>query len=155
MNSLQQFDNSLIDLDREAIESLVKSQFDGIESGEVDPIKAFVFSHKLLEFAKQLQESLKTHISGLQGEYNGLRISDVKTGSKFNYNNCGDIKYNKLVESFNDLKNAISEREAFLKTIKQPLTEVDTETGETFEIKPPVNTFSISTKVEWLPKNTK
>lgn len=137
-------------MNKESIQNLIKSQVELIESGEVDPIKAFVFSHKLLEFAKQLQENLKSHVSGISGEFNGIRISEIKTGSKFDYSNCGDVEYNSLIQEFTRLKNAISEREKFLKTIKQSTIAGNPETGETWEINPPVNTFSISTKVEWL-----
>lgn len=150
MNSIQKLDYGLLEMNKEAIENLVSNQIELIENGEIDPINALVFSHKLLEFAKQLQASIKPHVSGVKGEYNGLRLSEVKTNSKFNYYECGDVKYNNLIESLEQAKNAVSEREKFLKTIKENTISGDPETGETWEIKPPVNTFSISTKIEWL-----
>lgn len=150
MKELQQLNNSLLDMDKEAIQNLIKSQVELIESGEIDPIKAFIFSHKLLEFAKQLQENLKTHVSGISGEFNGLRLSEVKTGSKFDYSNCNHHYLNELYQQLEAIKLEIKNEENFLKQINTSIEVVDRETGETHELKAPINTFSISTKVEWI-----
>lgn len=60
---------------------------------------------------------------------NGATI-DTQQRTNYDYKACNDPVWNRL-------KEELSAREAFLKTIKEPLTTVDTATGDTVTIQPP------------------
>ena len=149
-NELKTLDNNILNMSKDDIQLLTNDFMQTVYNGEVDTIKAFVFSQKLLELSSQINAKLKEEIKGTKGEFNGLRISEVKTGSRFDFSGCGSIKLAALNDNLASLKDAIKCEENFLKSLKEPLGVYDPETGETFELKPPVNTYSLSIKVEWL-----
>lgn len=65
---------------------------------------------------------------------NGATI-DCQQRTTHNYKLCNDPEYNRLYQ-------ALKDREAFLKSLKEPITIVDTQTGETATIQPPTITIS-------------
>lgn len=139
-----------INMSKAEIHASVAALLDEIDEGNVDPMEIFIFSHKLLEFATALHTNAKPHIQGTNGDFYGLRISEVKAGSTYDFSDCGSHHLNYLVDQQNKYKAAIEREQAFLKGLTHPLQVVDDDTGECYEIRPPVNRFSMVPKVEWL-----
>ena len=135
---------------RAAIAEMVAAYLDEIDEGNLNPVEAFVYSHKLLEFATLLNSNLKQQIKGVKGDFYGLRISEVKTGSIFDYSACNSPRLQFLVEQANKLKESIEREQAFLKALPGPMEVIDNDTGEIYQVRPPVNYYSISSKIEWL-----
>lgn len=62
-------------------------------------------------------------------------VIDNGSRTTYNYKSCNDPEYNRLEKELED-------RKAFLKALKEPLTVVDTASGETVTIQPPTLTIS-------------
>lgn len=88
----------------------------------------------------QALEGAQKHVSGSikEFEYKGVKISVGENGTKYDFTNCGDVKW----ESYKNIESSAAtsrkEREATLKTLKSSLTEVDPDSGEIYTIAPPI-----------------
>jgi len=66
---------------------------------------------------------------GKSFEYNGWKIEAMESGTTYDYSSDAE---------WCTLKEKIKERETFLKSLKAPLEVVNTDTGETTTIVPPI-----------------
>ena len=138
---------------------------DKVNSGEIGVEKVFpalIALDKIVTGDSGKSNGLKDDIKGLMVDYlqkNGegnkseLMINNFKaelreTGVKYNY--TGDPIWERLNFSFKEAEELRKAREERLKTV-QPLkpgqnyaTEVDEDTGEAFEVKPPAKTSTTS-----------
>ena len=117
------------------------------ENGNDDPLAVY----------KQLNDAIKS-LELAKGEIKQLAIDEAeKYGKKFqlhnaefshsvranyDFSNCNDQVYEKISDELNDVKVEKKEREKFLKTVKEPITMVDDETGEVLQINPPAKTYT-------------
>lgn len=81
--------------------------------------------------------------------YNGATLSLFESGVKYDYSNCGDTKYNSLIEQKKEIDAKIKERESFLKTIKEKITIVDEETGEIVTVHAPSKSSTTTVKTTY------
>lgn len=132
-----------ISLSKKDISNSAKNTYQSFISGNINAeqlakkIKAFE------EFLKELKSLSKEEIVSEIQKYGKEGVGGVKvkeTGIKYDYEACNDIVYNRLKEQ---LKN----REAMLKTIKEPKSEIDESTGEVYIISPPIKTSTTSYEV--------
>jgi hypothetical protein len=144
---------SLLNLSKQAITEQAQLIVDAVKEGHIDPLKAMAYTHKLLTMCKEIDANIRPLA---QEALNGSKVSsfecsfsETKTASKFDYAGTGDIEYDRLLEAAEKANKALKEREGFLKSIKSPIEMVDTLTGETYTINPPVNTYSLSLKIEF------
>lgn len=142
--------NNLKNANRAAISEMVAAYMEQIDNGTIDPVETFIFAHKLLEFATLLHSNVKPHVAGVRGDFYGLRISEAKTGSTYDYGVCNSPRWQYLVDEMARIKELMEKEQTFLKSLPAPIEVVDDDTGEVFQIRPPSNSFSISPKVEWL-----
>lgn len=127
-----------------------------IENGTVSPLdvlaqvkcteKSFeLLKEKLMQFA--LEEAEKYEKSF---EYKSVKIERAELGTKYDFSKTNDFKLARIevkVKEFTEQKKA---RETTLKSLKDKMIEVDEETGETFEIFPPIKTSTTGLKVTLL-----
>ena len=74
-------------------------------------------------------------------EYNGVVLSKVESGVKYDYSNCGDPEYNLLIAKQKEIENDIKERKKFLDGIPESGTTIlDEETGEVVKLMPRTKT---------------
>lgn len=74
---------------------------------------------------------------GTEFEYAGNKITKAEHGAKYDYSNCGDPVYEKLLGESTLANDRLKGREIFLKSLKEPLTVVDEDSGEVSKINPP------------------
>ena len=72
-------------------------------------------------------------------------MSELST--KYDYFNCQDVAWNDLTKQITELTEKRKEREAMLKTIKEPITLVDEPTGETWTLNPAIKTSTSGIKI--------
>ncbi len=77
----------------------------------------------------------------------GALYSVKEFGTSYDYSNCGDNKYKKLLEHQEKLKKEIKKREDFLKGISRHETVVDEETSEILTVYPPVKKSSTGVQI--------
>lgn len=119
----------------------------GVAEGITDPVQEYLKVKKGLEFFTQAEKNLKPYFNGTQlnkGEqYFGCDIVEKETGVKYDYSVCNDAEWNDLTARIEKLDAERKEREKFLKGISKPLDSFNTDTGETFQIMPPLKTGSL------------
>jgi hypothetical protein len=129
------------------IATFVRHVKDEILSGEYNPLDVIVqlrAAQKALEvlnfdpeiedavskeYAKHGQKTLK---------WNGADIVEKETGTRYDYSGCSDAKLVELKQAETLAAEARKDREAFLKTLKEPVTLVDESTGAIETVNPPV-----------------
>lgn len=84
-------------------------------------------------------------------EYNGVVLSKVESGVKYDYSNCGDMEYNLLVAKQKEIEKAIKERKRFLDGIPENGTTIlNEETGEVIKLMPKTKTSTTILKAKVL-----
>ena len=125
-----------------------------LESGNVNPLDIllrFKSFEKVFEAIKpRLQELAATEASKYREKtilLLGAEFSIKESGVTYSFDNCGDTEYERRVQALESAKEAVKEREAFLKTINGHLTAVDEVTGEIVTLYPPVRKSSTGVQV--------
>ena len=73
--------------------------------------------------------------------------SIIEAGVKYDYSVCNDAKWNDLSREVESIKEKLKEREAFLKSIKEKIEIIDTESGELNIIYPCIKSSTTTLKV--------
>jgi len=127
----------------------------GLTNGQIIPSDLLRFQkamEKVFEKIKPvLIETTLDEIEkyGKSAVLNGAEFSIIEAGTKYDYSVCDDAKWNDLSKELESIKNKIIERETFLKSIKEKLEIIDTESGELNIINPCVKSSSTTIKVKF------
>ena len=94
----------------------------------------------LEQAGKLIQEDCVDEIEKHSGKatINGAEVIKKETGTKYDYEACGDAKWSNYAHIISSATESRKEREAFLKALKTPLTVADEETGEIVTLNPPI-----------------
>lgn len=145
--------NALLFKSKEEIKDIAFFIFDQVEQGNEDAVKTLSIIHKISLICKEVETNIRPLVQKQVGkeklERFGIKLSEVKTGSTFDYLGTGDKEYERLLKELEAAKTAVKNRESFLKTLDRVCEMVDTETGETYTVTPPINTFSNTLKIEF------
>lgn len=126
-------------------------------SGVFEYLETIKFFEKLKEeiFGSQSKDGdkgFKNHVIDEIRKYGkeyitsrGVKFELAETGTKYDFS--GDPVWSSIVEKIKPLDEDKKKREAFLKSLTKTLIETDPETGETFEVQPPIKTSTSSFKV--------
>lgn len=78
----------------------------------------------------------------------GTKIECAEVGTKYNYEHCGDVKWELLNHQVHSATASLKQREDFLKTVPVGgIDVVDDVSGEVYHIDPPIKTSTSSYKV--------
>lgn len=131
-----------INADKQRIKDIANNVAIQIQDGNYDGIDALIFIKKGSELFKELDTKVRplaeSKSVGVDFQKFGVKITEGMTGVKYDFNTCGDQEYEQLNEVFEAAKEALEERKNFLKSVTKPLELVNTDTGETYTINPPV-----------------
>ena len=141
----------LLNWSKSEITERAKAIVFGVAEGVSDPVQEYLKVKKGLEFFTQAEKNLKPYFNGTQlnkGElYFGCDIVEKESGVKYDYSVCNDPEWNSLNAAIEVAKESLKERETFLKALKKPLDTFDVDSGETFQIMPPLKTGSLGKSV--------
>ena len=73
-------------------------------------------------------------------DYNSAKITEKESGVKYDYDGCCDPVHGKLKSDALFAAERLKERETFLKSLKDPVTIIDEQTGEVVKLNPPAKT---------------
>ena len=125
----------------------------GLTNGQIIPSDLLRFQkamEKVFEKIKPvLIETTLDEIEkyGKSAVLKGAEFSIIEAGTKYDYSGCNDAKWNDLSKELESIKDKLKERETFLKSIKEKLEIIDTESGELNIINPCVKSSSTTLKV--------
>lgn len=138
---------NLLDLNKQYMTDTVRMATQSVTEGHYDAIKALVYAKKGLELFTLLEKSVRPiaeHEAKLaKGEIYSLHSVDVssrESGVKYDYTVCGDNEWSDLKSRHDALTLELKEREEFLKKVNKTMEVVDTDSGETYTINPPLRT---------------
>lgn len=125
-----------------------------VKEGELDPLQlraTIKATEMVLERVnKETQAEQLTAAEKYPGEKFeafGCTMQKGDVYTSYDYASSGDPVYAKLQEIAKQAQAQLKEREAFLKTLKQPLTVVDEGTGEVARLTPPLKKSVAGLKV--------
>jgi hypothetical protein len=115
-----------------------------VKEGEVNPLQLKALFKVMEKVSENVGVLIKEDILSEADKYSekkftafGFEIEKAEVGTKYDYLVCRDPVYNQRLQIFTEAKKQLDERAEFLKSLKEPLTVVDDESGEVATIKPP------------------
>jgi len=134
---------TLKQLDAASIDTLARALVNEVADGTRDGVDLFTLATKLSLFADTLKENVKSYVYGKtlaqKGDkyvLNGVELTPAEIGGKYSFEHCNDPDWDRLDWEVKRWKQSKDERETFLKSLKEPLTTVNDETGEVIRIQP-------------------
>lgn len=125
-----------------------------VKNGEENPLQMLV-QIKAMEKAfkiildkikdNYLKESEKHPGELFQYKGNNIQKGDVKT--EYDYTVCGDPIWEQRKSILDMAENLLKERQEFLKTLREPITLVDDESGEVATVRPPLKKTTPGLKI--------
>lgn len=146
--------NNLLNLNKSYIGDIVKGATASVVNGEYDAVKALVLAKKGQELFGQLEKAIRPIAEDkmilAKGEtYKAFdtEIISGETGVKFDFTHCEDPEWDELKGCEELISSQLKERETFLKTVTKSITLVKEDSGEVYEIKPPVRSGKMGLKL--------
>lgn len=135
----------LIDAKKSNIKNAVETIRNAVKNGDYDSLKGLILAVKGKIFFSDLEKELRPlaendNLYKLEKNYSihDTSIEQAATKTDYDFDNCNDNEYNELVEKIGVLTILKKQREEFLKSLIKAIEMVDTKTGETFTINPPI-----------------
>ena len=133
-----------------------KQVIQGVMDGEVHPLELLVMLRALEKVSETVYDAIKPNINTAADRYSeksielfGATIEKSDIGVKYDYASSGDVVYERRKSIMDAAKTLVTEREQFLRTLKEPMTAVDDETGEVYTIRPPLKRSTQGVKVSF------
>lgn len=118
-----------------------------VKDGEADALGAWVALKAVENCVKQAQKDIERNAlsaamlyGARQFEAFGASVQVKEGGVRMDYADCGDREYDDLCDRINALLARKKELEAILAAHKERWVKTDTDTGEVYEVLPPVRT---------------
>jgi len=153
MQEIQIITNDL--LTKKSRQELANNVIEQIEGGELNPLKIHVQVKAMEDFIKKILDSKvyknclisECDKNGKKFDFFGAEFMQKETGVKYDYDVCNDAIILHLQQQQEAIKEAIKERETFLKTIPAGGLETITEDGEVVTLYPPSKSSTTSIQV--------
>lgn len=152
--NLINLNNSLFAFSKDGLRSIAIDMVNQVEEGKVSAIDALVYVKKALELFGEAEKNLRPlaesqyHLAkGEKQILHSTEITEAETGVRYDYEACNDLVWNQLNMKGQILDNQKKEREAFLKTVSRTQITGDSETGESWEIHPPIRSGKMGLKL--------
>lgn len=132
---------------KEAIVGFASYQTNLIKNGQVNALDYYIRSKALRKSLDTIDADIRDTImaeadkyrgDGKQFNAHGATVTFADTGVSYDCSGCNDPEWNALSKQSAEIKEKLKERENFLKALKNPITVVDENTGETTQIHPAV-----------------
>jgi hypothetical protein len=140
-------------LNKASIKEKVDAVVTTIHDGWVDPIEALIFAKKGSEVFALLEKNVREFAEAKGVGKDGIdkfnvKLSEAMTGVKYDYTTTGDSEWLDLYNQVKLTTEKLKEREKFLQGVTKDLEVVDTASGETYTIHPPVKSGKLGIKCE-------
>jgi hypothetical protein len=144
---------SLLPSTGEQVNTFAKGIIQSVKDGYENPLNVML-QIKAMEKAfevikKQISENVVTEAdkySGTTFQFRGVELAKGDVSTRYDYSHCGDTEWERRNTEAETAKARLSEREAFLKGLKEPVTIVDEMTGEIVTVRPPLKSSTPGVK---------
>lgn len=131
-----------------------KQVIEAVKTGNANPLEVLVMLRSLEAVSELVREEIKDNVLTEAGKYSekvieafGARIEKSEVGIAYDYATSGDSEWEAMSSELRSLKARLSERETFLRALKEPMDRLHKETGEIETIKPPFKTSKSGVRV--------
>jgi hypothetical protein len=136
------------------VAKFVRGIVDSVKNGEANPLEVLVMLKSFNLASEEIIEQIQDNISNEADKYSekkfnayGAIVEKADVGVKYKYETAKDPEWERLDTDAKTAKIRLSERETFLKALKEPMTLVNKDTGEVYDIRPPFKTGKPGVKV--------
>lgn len=136
------------------VKRFTTSIVEGVQNGQYNPLEVLVILRALENVSENVREAIKDNIMTAADRYNektfevfGARVEKSEVGVAFDYPSTGDREWYKFNLEALTAADRRKERESFLRALREPMTVVDTDSGEVYEIRPPLKKSKSGLKV--------
>ncbi len=144
--------SALKQMDAASIDTLAKALIHEVAEGNAAEDKLFALGQKINLLGSSIVDNVKNYVYGKtycqKGDKyitDGVELTPAPLGTKYDYEISGDPEWRLLNTIAENAAKARKDREAFLKTLKEPLNYVDKD-GVGHTIQPPVKTETMGYK---------
>lgn len=116
-----------------------------VEGGGVNALDLKIYLSRLQRFMDAVKPLVDTaardyaETFGLKSfDYKGAKVEMKEAGISYDYSGCNHPKYVELKQAVEPMLEEIKGLEKTLQTLKGKMTLVDEDSGETFEVMPPI-----------------
>lgn len=136
------------------VNRFANSVIQAVENGEENPLKLLIQIRGMEKAFKLIAEKIKDSYMREADKYpenkfqfmgNGVEKGDVHT--EYDYSICGDTVWEQRKTIFDMAKSQLDERQAFLKTLREPIVLVDEGSGEVVTVRPPLKKSTAGLKI--------
>lgn len=132
---------------KEQIKTFSQQLIKAVHEGEVNALQLkamFKILEKVIEKVDEGTKENQLRAAGLYSEKQfsayGCDIEKVEVAVKYDYSVCGDKAWEMFSVAEKTAADSRKQREVFLKSMKDPISILDEETGEVITVRPPVKT---------------
>lgn len=125
-----------------------------VKEGQANPLEVLIMLRSLEAVSELVRDEIEQNVlteaekhSEKKFEAYGAIVERAEVGTKYNYASSCDQEWERLNSEFEGIKRRKTEREEFLKTLREPIALLVEETGEVTTIKPPLKTSKSGVKV--------
>lgn len=143
--------SGLLKMNKSDISETISEKIELIDDGYLDVVDFFIYLKKLEYVVKTSLDAVKDRIDyskfeNTQSKYY-CELVAKQVGVKYDFSNCGHYHYNQYAKTINETKEEMKQIETFLKSLKSKTSIVDEESGEVFELNPPIKTGSTTVQL--------
>jgi len=144
----------LMNADKSALEKFANTIIQDVKQGRENPLEIQLLIKKYEFVLNEIKENIKVNVNTevakygeKEFEYGGAKCHYTPTATSYDFGVCNDWIWNECENTIKKTTEIKKDREAFLKTLKEPLNIVDPDTGETYTINPPNKKSTYGLKV--------
>ncbi len=128
-----------------AVEEKAAELVAAVQGGDVDALQAWVYLIALESVSKNAKKGIEAaalNAASMYGQKSfnafGAGVTLKEMGVRYDYSDCGDKEWEALTDKINELTEKRKELEKVLLAHKEKWVKTDMETGETYEVLPPI-----------------
>lgn len=130
---------------------MVDHMVEALKSGTENPLRIEAYMASIEAVVKEyrgnkevkeiLLDEVRKYPRSIAEMFNAT-FQEKEVGVKYDFSECGHVRYNELVEQINALTEQKKQLEAEIRAHKDMFIYTDIETGESYEVNPPKRTAS-------------
>lgn len=133
-----------------------KLLIEDVQNGNVNPLELLVMLRALERVSETVLDAIQSNIETAKDKYSektfdilGAQVEKSEVAVRYKYETAKDIEWERRKSAVDAAMGLLKEREEFLRTLREPITAVDTDSGEVFTISPPLKTSKSGVKVRF------
>lgn len=133
-----------------------KLLIEDVQNGKVNPLELLVMLRALERVSETVIDAIQSNIDQAKDKYNersfdvlGATVEKSEVAVRYKYETAKDVEWERRKAAVDAAMGLLKEREEFLRTLREPMTAVDTDSGEVFTISPPLKTSKSGVKVKF------